>query len=57
MCFIEKRNCILIRKIEDRVSDPVCTLGRVGSGWVESGTGARALSHLVVSKPSHRRGG
>ena len=30
MCFIEKSNCISICKREDRVSDPVRTLGRVG---------------------------
>ena len=27
--FIEKKNCIRIRKRENRVSDPVCTLGLV----------------------------
>ena len=30
MCFIEKMNCIRIRKREDRVLDPVRTLSRVG---------------------------
>ena len=29
MCFIEKMNCIKIRKREDRVSDSVRTPGRV----------------------------
>ena len=32
MCFMEKMNCIRIRKREDHVSDPLCTSGRVGSG-------------------------
>ena len=30
MCFIEKMNCIRIRKREDRVPDPIRTPGRVG---------------------------
>ena len=37
MCFIEKRQCIKIRKREDRVPDFVHTPGRV-----RSGNGARA---------------
>ena len=32
MCFIEKMNCIRIRKRKDRVSDPVRIPGRVGYG-------------------------
>ena len=38
MCFIEKMNCIRIRKKEDHFPDPVHTLGRVGSS-----IGAQAL--------------
>ena len=47
MCFIEKMNCIRIRKREDRITDPVCTLGRV-KYWGASS------SHLVVSEPRFR---
>ena len=50
MCFIEKMNCIWIRKREDCVSDPIRTSGQVGSS-----TGVRALTHLVVSKPRFRQ--
>ena len=39
MCFIEKMNCIRIRKKEDHVPDPVRPPGRVGSG-----AGAQARS-------------
>ena len=44
MCFIEKKNCIRILKIEDRVLDPVRTPCRVGYWGASS-------SHLVVSEP------
>ena len=30
MCFIEKINCIRIRKREDRIPDPIRTPGRIG---------------------------
>ena len=33
MYFVEKRNCIRIRKREDHVPDLVCTPGRVGTGY------------------------
>ena len=48
MCFIEKRNCIRIRKRKDCVSDPVHTFGRVGY-W-----GASIPDILVVSEPRFR---
>ena len=32
MCFIEKMNCIRIRKGEDRVSDLIRTPGQIGYG-------------------------
>ena len=48
MCFIEKMNCIMICKREDRIPDLVRTPGQVGY-WGTS------FSHLVVSKPRFRR--
>ena len=43
MCFIEKMNCIKIRKKEDCVLDPVRTPSQV-----KSGTGARTPHILSV---------
>ena len=48
MCFIEKMNCIRIRKREDHIPDPVRSLGLVKYGGVSS-------SHLVVLVQRFRR--
>ena len=43
MCCIEKMNCIWIRKREDRVPDPVHTLGRVGYWGVSPHTNPQEM--------------
>ena len=50
MCFIEKMNCIWIRKREDRVLDPVRTLGQVryeGTGPSNRGLGTWGMMSLI----------
>ena len=49
MCFIEKMNCIRIRKREDCVSGLVRTPGRVGSG-----IGVRALHRVCGNHLGNR---